>query len=76
LKMSKIEDLKFGDSTRVCNSNWVSGATDEGMPFGYSQISIPGPAHDADGSAQGLEDDLETKKEGSNPYSTRTLVKP
>jgi hypothetical protein len=41
----RIEDLKFGDSTRVCNSNWVSGATDEGMPFGYSQISIPGPAH-------------------------------
>jgi hypothetical protein len=29
------------------------------MPFGYSQISIPGPAHDGDGSEQGLEDDLE-----------------
>jgi hypothetical protein len=53
------EDLKFGDSTRVCDSSRVSGATDKGMPFGYSQISIPGPAHDGDGSEQGLEDDLE-----------------
>jgi hypothetical protein len=47
-----------------------------GMPFGYPRISIPGPAHDGSGQEQGLEDDLETKKEGSNPYSTRTLVKP
>jgi hypothetical protein len=46
------------------------------MPFGYPRISIPGPAHDGSGQVQGLEDDLETKKEGSNPYSTRTLVKP
>jgi hypothetical protein len=53
LKKSKIEEVKgwrsrrskFWDSTRVCNSNWVSGATDEGMPFWYPQISIPGPAH-------------------------------
>jgi hypothetical protein len=37
--------LKFWDSTRVCNSNWVSGATDEGMPFRYPRISILGPAH-------------------------------
>jgi hypothetical protein len=36
-----------------------NSAADEGMPFGYSQISIPGPAHDGDGSEQGLEDDLE-----------------
>jgi hypothetical protein len=47
-----------------------------GMPFGYSRISIPGPAHYGGGLAQGLEDDLEMKKEGSSPYSTRTLVKP
>jgi hypothetical protein len=53
---SKIEDLKFGDSTRVCNSSRVSGATDMGMPFGYPQISIPGPAHYGSGQAQGLED--------------------
>jgi hypothetical protein len=46
------------------------------MPFGYPQISIPGPAHYGGGLAQGLKDDLETKKEGSNPYSTRTLVNP
>jgi hypothetical protein len=46
------------------------------MPFGYLRISIPGPAHYGGGELQGLEDDLETKKEGSNPYSTRTLVKP
>jgi hypothetical protein len=50
-KKSKIEAfedgwrLKFWDSTRVCNSNWVSGATDMDMPFGYSRISIPGPTH-------------------------------
>jgi hypothetical protein len=43
LKMD--EDLKFGDSTRVCDSSWVSGATDMDMPFGYPRISIPGPAH-------------------------------
>jgi hypothetical protein len=59
LKKSKIEEveeskksenrrsrrLKFWDSTRVCNSSWVSGATDEGMPFRYPRISIPDPAH-------------------------------
>jgi hypothetical protein len=44
------------------------------MPFGYPQIGIPGPAHYGGGLAQGLEDDLETKKEGSNTYSTRNLV--
>jgi hypothetical protein len=79
LEKSKIERsqrLKFWDSTRVCNSNWVSGATDMDMPFGYSRISISGLAHYGSGQAQGLEDDLETKKEGSNLYSTRTLVKP
>jgi hypothetical protein len=32
---------------------------DEGMPFGYSRISIPGLAHYGSGQAQGLEDDLE-----------------
>jgi hypothetical protein len=70
------EDLKFGDSTRVYDSSRVSGATDVGMPYGYPRISIPGLAHYGSGQAQGLEDDLETKKEGSNLYSTRTLVKP
>jgi hypothetical protein len=44
------------------------------MPIGYPRISIPGPAHYGSGQVQGLEDDLETKKEGSNPYSTRILV--
>jgi hypothetical protein len=47
-RKSKIEEsqrLKFWDSTRVCNSNWVSGATDVGMPFRYPRISIPGLAH-------------------------------
>jgi hypothetical protein len=46
------------------------------MPYGYPRISIPGLAHDRGGQVQGLEDDLETKKEGFNSYSTRTLVKP
>jgi hypothetical protein len=44
------------------------------MPFGYPRISIPGSAHHRGGLAQGLEDDLEMKKEGSNPYSTRILI--
>jgi hypothetical protein len=46
-KIEAFEDWRFEvwDSTRVCDSNWVSGATDEGMPFRYSQISIPGLAH-------------------------------
>jgi hypothetical protein len=48
--------------------------SDMGMPFGYPQISIPGPAHYGSVQVQGLKDDLETKKEGSNSYSTRTLV--
>jgi hypothetical protein len=47
---------------------------DMGTPFGYPQISIPGPAHYGGGLAQGLEIDLETKKGNSNPYSTRILV--
>jgi hypothetical protein len=45
-----------------------------GMPFGYPRISIPVPANQGGGPAQGFEDDLETKKEKSNTYSTRTLV--
>jgi hypothetical protein len=76
LKIEEVEDLKFGDSTRVCDSSRVSGASDMDMPFVYPRISIPGSAHDGSGQVQGLEDELETKKEGSNPYSTRTLVKP
>jgi hypothetical protein len=73
-KIEEVEDLKFGDSTRVCDSSRVSGATDVGMPFRYPRISIPGLAHYGSGQVQGLEDDLETKKEGSNLYSTRILV--
>jgi hypothetical protein len=47
------------------------------MPFGYPQISIPGPAHYGDGPAQGLNKiDLETKKDNSNMYLTRILVNP
>jgi hypothetical protein len=55
-----------------------SGLTnsDMDMPVGYPRISIPGPAHYGGRLEQGLEDDLETKNEGSNLYSTRTLVKP
>jgi hypothetical protein len=55
-KRSKFEEVKdwrrqilkiwsFGDSTRVCDSSRVSGATDMGMPFGYPQISILGLTH-------------------------------
>jgi hypothetical protein len=66
---SKIEAFEDGWRFEVwrlnpslCNSNWVSGATDVGMPVGYPQISIPGPAHYGGGLEQGLEYDLETKK--------------
>jgi hypothetical protein len=47
---------------------------DMDMPFGYPRIGILGSAHYGGGLAQGLKDVLETKKEGSNPYSTRKLV--
>jgi hypothetical protein len=41
----RLKNLKFGDSTRLCNSCRVSGATDVGMPFGYPRISIAGLTH-------------------------------
>jgi hypothetical protein len=79
LKKSKIEeakDLKFEDSTRVCDSSRVSGATDIGMPFGYPRIRYRvWPIMKMDYNKDSRID-LETKKKGSNPYSTRTLVKP
>jgi hypothetical protein len=56
LKIEEVEDLKFGDSTRVCDSSRVSGATDMGMPIGYQRISIPGPTHYGSGQVQGLKD--------------------
>jgi hypothetical protein len=54
LKLYEVEDLKFGDSTRVCDSSRVSRATDMDMPFGYPQISIPGLAHYGSGQVQEL----------------------
>jgi hypothetical protein len=57
LKKSKnwrSQILKFGDSTWVCDSSRVSGATDMGMPCAYPRISIPGSAHYGGGVAQGL----------------------
>jgi hypothetical protein len=56
--------------------NFFLKAIDMDMPFGYPRISIPGLTHYGGGLAQGLEYNLEMMKEGSNPYSTRTLVKP
>jgi hypothetical protein len=44
------------------------------MPFGYPQISIPGLAHYGGGKYKDSKIDLETKKEDSNTYSTRTLI--
>jgi hypothetical protein len=57
-RIEEVGDLKFGDSTRVCNSSRVLGATEMGMPFGYPRISIPVPAHYGSGQVQGLEDRL------------------
>jgi hypothetical protein len=54
-KIEEVEDLMFGDSTWVCDSSRVSGATDMGMPFGYPRISIPGPAHYGGRQVEGLE---------------------
>jgi hypothetical protein len=46
-----------------------------GMPFRNPRIGILGSAHYGSGQVQGLDNiDLETKKEGTNPYSTRILV--
>jgi hypothetical protein len=74
LKKSKIEDLKFGDSTQVCDSSRVSGATDVGMPYGNPRIVYRvQPIMEVD-KYKDSKIDLEAKKEGSNPYSTRTLV--
>jgi hypothetical protein len=55
-RIEELKDLKFGDSTRVCDSSRVSGATDMGMPLGYPRISIPGPAHCEGGQVQWLKD--------------------
>jgi hypothetical protein len=63
LRIEEVKDLKFGDSTRVCDSSRVSGATDMDMPFGYTWISIPGLAHYGSGQAQGLEDWLGDEEE-------------
>jgi hypothetical protein len=52
----RLKKSKFGDSTRVCNSSRVLGATNVGMPFGYPWTSVPGPAHYGGGQVQGLED--------------------
>jgi hypothetical protein len=52
----------------------VSSIIDMDMPFGYLRIGIPGPAIMEVDKYKDSKDDLETKKEGSNPYSTRTLV--
>jgi hypothetical protein len=34
-RIEEVKDWSFGESTRVCDSSRVSGATDVGMPFGY-----------------------------------------
>jgi hypothetical protein len=54
-EIEEVKDLKFGDSTQVCDSSRVSGATDMGMPFRYPRISIPGPVHYGGGQVQGLD---------------------
>jgi hypothetical protein len=36
-----VEDLKIRDSTRICNSGRISGATDKGIDNRAHQLSIP-----------------------------------
>jgi hypothetical protein len=37
----RFEDLKLWDSTQICNSGRISGATDKGIDNGACQLSTP-----------------------------------
>jgi hypothetical protein len=30
-EIDQVKDLKIRDSTQICNSGWISGATDKGI---------------------------------------------
>jgi hypothetical protein len=38
---NQVEDFKIRDSTRICNSGRISGATDKGIDNGARQLSTP-----------------------------------
>jgi hypothetical protein len=39
--IDQVEDLKIWDSTQICNSGRISGATDKGIYNRARQLSIP-----------------------------------
>jgi hypothetical protein len=39
--IDQVEDLKIWDSTRICNSGRISGATDKGIDNTAPQLSTP-----------------------------------
>jgi hypothetical protein len=40
-KKDQVKDLKIRDSTRICNSGRISGATDKGIDKRAHQLSTP-----------------------------------
>jgi hypothetical protein len=40
-KIDQVEDLKIWDSTQICNSGGISGATDKGIGNRARQLSTP-----------------------------------
>jgi hypothetical protein len=40
-KNDQVKDLKIRDSTRICNSDRISGATDKGIDNRARQLSTP-----------------------------------
>jgi hypothetical protein len=39
--VGQVEDLKIWDSTRICNSGRILGATDKGIDSRARQLSTP-----------------------------------
>jgi hypothetical protein len=40
-KIEQVEDLKMWDSTQICNSGRISGATDKGIDNRTHQLGTP-----------------------------------
>jgi hypothetical protein len=40
-KIDQVEEIKIRDSTRICNSGRISGATDKGIDNRARQLSTP-----------------------------------
>jgi hypothetical protein len=42
LKIDQVEDIRIRDSTRICNSGRISGATDKGIANKAHYLDTPG----------------------------------